>query len=239
MIFNKIESAILSIATSLALTACNFPGMQAQATKTTTVNEAQAVFQTAMAKVSVDLTQTASVGKPNIAQAKTNTPVPVSIPTIGPTQKPVLVNTGTDAATLAGETIPDESKFLPGATFTKTWRLMNSGSTTWSNDYKLVFANGDQMGANQEYRIPVPVEPGKIIDMSIQMKAPDTAGNYKGYWKIKNPDGTIFGPGGTGSFWVKIVVNAATATSTSVPTGTPTSTSVPATATQPPTVEPT
>jgi hypothetical protein len=232
MNLNKRKSAILSIAVCLVLTACNFPGMQTQPTKTT---EAQTVLQTAMAIVSSGLTQTASVGKPTVSQAKTNTPAPNSIPTIGPTQKPVTNNTGTDAATLAGETIPDDSKYLPGITFTKTWRLMNSGSSTWTNDYKLVFANGDQMGANAEYRIPLPVEPGKIIDMSIQMKAPNTAGNYKGYWKIKNPNGTVFGPGGTGSFWVKIIVNVATATSTSLPTGTPTTTSVPATATVEPT----
>jgi len=235
MITKIRKSVILSIAACLTLSACNFPGMQAQATKTPTPNEAQSVLQTAIAKVSAGMTQTASVGKPTVAGAKTNTPAPISNPTIGPTQKPVTNNTGTDAATLAGETIPDDSIFLPGTSITKTWRLMNSGSSTWSNDYKLVFVNGDQMGASSEYRIPVPVEPGKIIDMSIQMKAPDTAGNYKGNWKIKNPDGTVFGPGGTGSFWVKIVVNVATATSTSLPTGTPTSTSLPAI----PTVEPT
>jgi hypothetical protein len=235
MITNKRKSVILSIAACLVFSACNFPGIKAQPTKTTQADEGQSVLQTAVAKVNAGLTQAVSVGKPTVAQAKTKTPAPISNPTAGPTQKPVSNNPGTDAATLAGETIPDDSKFLPGTSITKTWRLMNSGSSTWSTDYKLVFVNGDQMGANTEYRIPVPVEPGKIIDMSIQMKAPDIAGNYKGNWKIKNPAGNVFGPGGTGSFWVKIVVNVATATLTSQPTITPTLTSLPAT----PTVEPT
>ncbi len=192
MNLKKSTSVILCIAACLALTACNFPGMQPQATKTTQADEVQSVLQTAMANAMLGMTQTAAAGKPTTPGIKpTNTPAPVTIPTMGPTQKPAPINTGSDAATLAGETIPDDTKFLPGTTFTKTWRLMNSGSSTWTNDYKLVYAEGDQMGANTEYRIPIPVEPGKIIDMSIQMKAPDTAGNYKGYWKIKNPNGTL------------------------------------------------
>jgi hypothetical protein len=232
MILKKSKFVFFFMAACLTLSACNFPGFQG----TIPTNEAQSVLQTSMANAMLGMTQTASVGKPTTAAIKTvSTPVPVTIPTTIATQKPLQNNTGTDDATLAAETIPDDTKYLPGATFTKTWRLMNSGSSTWSNDYKLVFASGDQMGANTEYRIPVPVEPGKIIDMSVQMKAPDTAGNYKGYWKIKNPDGTIFGPGGTGSFWVKIIVNAPTATLTTVPTGIPTSTSVPPTATVEPT----
>jgi hypothetical protein len=233
MNIRKTRNVLFCIAASLLLAACNFPGLQSQPTKTAPSDDAQSVIQTANAIVKLNLTQMASTNKPTTAPAGTSKPDPVIVPTIGTTQKPV--NTGSDAASLAGETIPDESNFPPGSTFTKTWRLMNSGSSTWTTDYKLVFVDGDKMGANSEYRIPLPVEPGKIIDMSIQMKAPDTAGNFKGYWKIKNSAGTTFGPGGTGSFWVKIIVNVATATSTPLPTGTPTSTSLPATATVEPT----
>jgi hypothetical protein len=65
------------------------------------------------------------------------------------------------------------------------------------------------------------------------MKAPDAVGTYKGYWKVKNPNGSTFGPGNTG-FWVKIDVVAATATATVPPTATtvpPTATTAPAAAT--------
>jgi hypothetical protein len=230
----KRKSAIISIAACLALASCNFPGMQPQATKTM---EVQSMLQTSVANAMLGLTQTAAVGKPTTAGTKiATTQAPVIIPTIKATQKPVQNNTGTDATTLAGETVPDDTKFLPGTSFSKTWRLMNSGSSTWSTDYKLVFAEGDQMGANNEYRFNVPVEPGKIIDMTVQMKAPDAAGTYKGYWKIKNPNGTVFGPGGNGSFWVKIISASPTATLTSAATAT--ATSAPATATPTLTPEP-
>lgn len=217
MITRKISSMFVWFAASLLLAACNFPGFQPQPTKTI---EAQAVIETANANAMLSLTQTASGFKPSPVPASTIKPDPVVVPTIGPTQKPV--NTGSDAAALAGETIPDETKFLPGSTFTKTWRLMNTGSSTWTNEYRLVFADGEKMGAKDEYYIPLPVEPGKIIDMSVQMKAPDAAGAYQSFWKIKNPGGKLFGPGGSGSFWVKIVVVTPTPTATTQPTATPT-----------------
>jgi hypothetical protein len=185
------------------------------------------------------LTATAAAGggvKPTTAPIVVKpTSAPAVIPTIAvpqnqPTEK---VSSGSDAAQLAAETIPDDTKFLPGTSFTKTWRLMNTGSSTWGTDYKFVFSQGDQMGAAAEYRINVPVEPGKIYDMSVPMKAPDAVGTYKGYWKVKNPNGSTFGPGNTG-FWVKIDVVAATATATVPPTATtvpPTATTAPAAAT--------
>ncbi len=64
---------------------------------------------------------------------------------------------------------------------------MNSGSSTWTTDYKLVFVDGDQMGTNTEYRMPMTVDAGKIIDLSVELTAPVAIGTYKGYWKIKNP----------------------------------------------------
>ncbi len=205
------------LAACVFLAGCNLPANSADATKTAQANEAQSVLQTAMANASAAMTQAAvSTTKPTTAPV-VNTPVPVVIPTLGPTQKPIPSDPGTDNAALAGETIPDGTKFVPGATFTKTWRMMNTGTSTWTNSYKLVFVDGDQMEAAKEFYIPVPVEPGKIIDMSVQMKAPDTEGTYKGYWKIKNPNEKTFGPGGTGSFWVQIVVAVPTPTATAIP----------------------
>lgn len=231
MILKKTKTVFFCIVSCLILTACNFPGLQAQPTKTSQADEVQSVLQTAMANAMLNLTQTAAVAKPVSGLKPSNTPAPVVIPTIAVVQPTVQKDSGTDAAALAGETIPDETKLLPGTTFTKTWRLMNSGSSTWTTSYRLVFVEGDQMGAKVENWMPLPVEPGKIIDMSVSMKAPDTVGSYKGYWKIKNASDKTFGPGGNNSFSVKIVVAAATAT----PTLSPTVTSVPATATVAPT----
>jgi hypothetical protein len=222
---------ILFIAAALIIAGCNFPGSNSETTKTSQADEVQSAIQTALANAMTGLTQTAAAGKPTTEQDKVNTPAPVVIPTLGNTQPVVVKPSGSDSAALVSETIPDDTKVLPGKSFTKTWRIMNNGTSSWSTDYKLVFVEGEQMGAAKEYRMPIPVDAGKIIDLSIDMTAPATAGTYKGFWKIKNPNGTLFGSGGTSSFWVKIVVTPATPTPTLPPTGTATSTTVPPTAT--------
>ncbi len=223
-------SIYVCLAICLVLAGCNFPGFKGEATKTP--DAAEAVVQTAMANAVLGLTQTASAGSqpiPTMAPVKTETTAPIVIPTLGNTQPPVVVPSGTDNAALVSETIPDGTKILPGAAFTKGWRIMNSGTSTWTTDYKLVFSEGEQMGAANEYRMPIPVEAGKIIELSVNMKAPTTLGTYQGYWKIKNPSGQTFGTNKTGNFWVKIEVAAATPTITLSPTAT-----VPATATTAP-----
>ena len=37
-------------------------------------------------------------------------------------------------------TAPDGAAFAPGAAFTKTWRLANIGTCTWTSAYNLVWA---------------------------------------------------------------------------------------------------
>lgn len=109
---------------------------------------------------------------------------------------------------VADLTVPDGSSFTPGAAFTKTWRLKNIGTCTWTTAYKVVFAGGDQMGAPASVNMPVTVAPGKTVDVSVKMTAPTTAGHYKGLWKISNASNVQFGIGSsaTDAFWVDINV---------------------------------
>ena len=59
-----------------------------------------------------------------------------------------------DAVTLTIDgrsvTVPDGTVFNPGDTFTKTWRLENTGSCAWTTGTALVFTSGDLMGAPTE-----------------------------------------------------------------------------------------
>ena len=50
------------------------------------------------------------------------------------------------------------------------------------------------------------VSPGSSIDVSVTLKAPDTAGTYRGDWKLRNSAGALFGIGDYAekSFWVQI-----------------------------------
>jgi hypothetical protein len=106
-------------------------------------------------------------------------------------------------------TIPDNTVLSPGEQFTKTWRLRNDGTCTWNSSYALVFDRGDAMGGPASATLTSnPIPPGETVDVSIVLIAPETAGTYQGYWKLRNPAGQVFGLGAERDkdFWVKIKV---------------------------------
>ncbi|RPJ19111.1 MAG: hypothetical protein EHM33_30810, partial [Chloroflexi bacterium] len=109
---------------------------------------------------------------------------------------------------VADVTVPDGTRYDPNATFTKTWRLRNSGTCTWTTAYTMVFDAGQQMGTTTSVAL-ANTAPGATIDMSVPMTAPSAAGHYFGYWKFKNASGVPFGIGvnANRSWWVEINVN--------------------------------
>jgi hypothetical protein len=104
---------------------------------------------------------------------------------------------------VADLTVPDGSQMNPGQSFTKTWRIKNSGSCTWNSSYKFVFVQGNSMGG-QPQSIQGSVAPGQTYDMSVPMVAPTTPGTYAGWWQMTNAQNTPFGT----RVWVEIVVPA-------------------------------
>ncbi len=167
---------------------------------------------------------------PPIPPTVTGTP-PTPTPTKSITPAP---NACDRAQFVADVTVPDGTSFAPGFGFTKTWRLKNIGTCTWTN-YSLIFDSGEKMGGPDSALIPTTVAPGQTVDISIQLTSPTTGGTYRGYWKLKNNTGIPFGIGsaGTKSFWVEIKVSGTgtipgTATKTNTP-GTPSTPVTPAT----------
>ena len=100
--------------------------------------------------------------------------------------------------------VPDDTVFEVGTGFTKTWRIKNTGTCNWTSGYQLVFDHGDQMGgpASQQLTNDIVATYG-TTDISVNLVAPNNSGSYQGYWKIRDPEGTVFGLN-TGAFWVKI-----------------------------------
>ncbi|PIU90073.1 MAG: hypothetical protein COS63_04110, partial [Anaerolineae bacterium CG06_land_8_20_14_3_00_57_67] len=65
--------------------------------------------------------------------------MPVTV--LGP--RPAAAVTRCDWAQFVADiTVPDGASFAPGAAFTKTWRLKNIGTCTWTTSYALVFVSG-------------------------------------------------------------------------------------------------
>jgi hypothetical protein len=167
---------------------------------------------------------------PIIARAGGGTPPPTvtgTPPTITPTKTGTVQPNACDRAQfIADVTVPDGTAFAPGISFSKTWRLKNVGTCTWTN-YSIMFDTGEKMGGPDAALIPATVAPGQTVDITLTLTSPATAGTYRGYWKLKNSTGVPFGIGsaGTKSFWVEIKVTGTgtvpgTATNTTTP-GTP------------------
>lgn len=103
------------------------------------------------------------------------------------------VTGGFDQAEFGADvTIPDGTDFEPGAEFTKVWRLRNSGTNTWTPEYAFKFFSGEQLSAPAEVPLSANVDPGATVDVSVDMIAPQSAGSYLGYWKMRDPANEFF-----------------------------------------------
>jgi hypothetical protein len=221
------KKLILTLLVAIAfLTACNLPS--AQPTK-----DANAVFTEAALTVQADLTQKALFAPSATPQPPvviTTTPVPS---TKAPPNTPVIVPTATlicdQAQYIADVTIPDGTQFLPDQTFTKTWRLKNTGVCAWNSSYQLIFDSGDLMSGVSPQGLAGNVAANSEVDISVNLKAPSAPGTYRSYWRLRNPAGVLIPiPNGANgkSFFVDIKVvppsPTPTITATPMPTSTPT-----------------
>ena len=170
------------------------------------------------------------------------TPPPTPTPAPGtPTPTPIPAPTCDRALFLADVTVRDGTIFAPGTAFTKTWRLKNIGTCTWTTAFSMVFDSGEQMSGLASVVMPKTVAPGATVDLSVNLTAPNAAGTYRGYWKFQDANGARFGigTGGAKSWWVEIKVSgpAVTPTPTAITasaTPTPTATATPSTGTPTP-----
>jgi hypothetical protein len=231
-------TATLIVSASMLLSACNFtisqPTVDPNAVSTLVYATAQArltqdAFQTAVVQLTQAVQATAttaiqSTDTPGALATATSaasaTPVPPT-PTAVATNKPptataiVIPPSATPKPKpvdwvqfVSDVSIPDGTQFAPAATFTKTWRLKNVGSSTWTTNYALVYSGGESMGAQKVINLTSSVAPGAQIDISATMVAPANLGSYEGDWMLRNASGNLFGigPDAAKSFWVKITV---------------------------------
>jgi hypothetical protein len=121
------------------------------------------------------------------------------------------------AAFIDDVSVPDGSTLVAGSAFTKTWRLKNTGTCTWTADYALVFSKGSSMEGPSSQKLTGSVQPGQTTDITVPLKAPNEPGAYRGDWQLRNASGVLFGVGTTAdTFYVDIKVVAKSSTSAGV-----------------------
>jgi len=119
------------------------------------------------------------------------------------------------SAYVSDVTIEDGMEISPGESFVKTWKLQNTGSCAWDNDFLLTFYSGEDMDGENTV-IAEYVASGSTVEVSVTLTAPDDDGTYTGYWILADRSGTAFGS----TFYVQIEVSSDLSTSTPTPTST-------------------
>jgi len=101
-------------------------------------------------------------------------------------------------------TVPDGVEMPPNVKFIKTWKLRNEGTTKWPEGCRLIFTDGEKMGANIETPVPS-IAPGEEVDISVEMVSPAAPGKYVGYYRMATVERSRFGH----RIWVEITVPVA------------------------------
>jgi len=188
----------------LGTSACNLPS------NATPTQGSDAVLTAAAQTVEANMTQSAILNPPTVPS--TSTPglatATLALATTSVIQTSPPPTDSCDVAQFVDDvSIPDGTILDPDESFTKTWRLKNIGSCTWTTSYAVVFSSGDSMNGPATQSLAGSVNPGQTVDISVDLKAPATSGTYKGYWKLRNTAGVHFT-----QFYVEIKVQAPTAT---------------------------
>jgi hypothetical protein len=219
-------TVLMTIVIMLSLLMSGCGGSDAEATPTLSV---EAIQTYAVATFSGGLTQTALA-------APTNTPMPTS--TVIPLPIATLANITPFATTISVNptsscnmmsyvndvTIPDNTPMTPGQTFTKTWKVRNSGTCAWEAGYKFAFTSGDAM-SGATYTLPQSVPANTDVDISVAMTTPNKSGAIRGNWRMSTTAGQFFGD----EVYLVILVGGAggAATNTGAPAPTATETPIP------------
>jgi hypothetical protein len=218
---------IVTILGGLILSACG-----SKASEETPTPSLDQIMTSAAETFVVVQTQTALAAPPTSTPAPTLTLAPTN--TLGAPPISTLptsttgggaVNTCNKLVYIQDVTIPDNTPMTPGQTFTKTWRVQNSGTCAWAAGYKFVLIGGDAMGGTA-LTLAAAVNPGAQFEISVPMTAPaGKTGKVDGTWRMSDAAGVFFGDALT----VVIVIGGATSTATASTTSPSTATITPTT----------
>ncbi|WP_322506701.1 NBR1-Ig-like domain-containing protein [Anaerolinea sp.] len=149
----------------------------------------QEALQTAQARLNVTPSPTLTS-----TPAPTRTATPTVTLTI--TQVPTRTSTPLPSATITNTPSPftcrlvsqvprDGSTIKPNTQFTVTWTVQNMGKALWENiAIDLMQLGGDKIAVQTIYDLPHTVKPGEMVNLQVELKAPEATGYYRTDWKL-------------------------------------------------------
>lgn len=138
------------------------------------------------------------------------TPLSSALPTVGVVATFTTKNGCNDGAFL-GETEPfDQDKLVANKKYSKGWTILNTGTCPWDEGYSFTYmaelSDPEIKGYSIVLKKNTPAEytqPGHSQSFIVKLVTPNTAGEYKGYWKMKDDAGNFFGP--LVSIWIIVL----------------------------------
>ena len=206
---------IVTALLALVLSACN--GQAATETATVTATEGP-VATTVISITEAPPGTGTTLPSPEISATATSATPLTATPTVGTLQPANAPDCTNSASFVADVTIPDNTNVAGGTTFTKTWRVSNTGTCIWGPGYTLTHYSDERLGAPDSVPLVI-TYPGQTADISVDLTAPNSNGNHRGNFVIENPAGLIMKVGDDSRLWVIINV---TVTTTITPTATAT-----------------
>lgn len=156
-------------------------------------------------------TQTAEKMPP--PSTPTLTPTPTRVPSATPTWTPTFIyvipkgpgptaKPGTTATAemsssqyacdLLAQDPEDGTRFNPKVSFDGVWEVRNIGTKNWpGTNVDFVYVTGDKFHEQAVYDLSDTVQPGKSIDLIVDMVAPKKAGTYETEWALRR-SGQLF-----------------------------------------------
>jgi uncharacterized protein YkwD len=117
------------------------------------------------------------------------------------------------AAFVTDVTVADNDIIPGGTTFTKTWRIKNTGTCVWNPNYTLSHYSEETMLAPASVPLSV-TYPGQTVDISVNLTASSADGKHTAYFVIKSPAGLIMKIDNDSRLWVVINVSSQVAAAT-------------------------
>jgi len=200
----RIMVRLVFVVGLIGLAACS-PAQPAQPTA-----DPAMIYTQAAQTVQAQLAQT-QAAMPTATPTLVPSETPIPSPTLPPTEVPSPTEMATlpplptqpvlqPSVTQPVQQVGDHATFLynvpgDGSTFDRGQKFLlaigfqNSGTTTWTKQYRLVFMGGAQMSGVTVIYLEKEVKPGQKYEFDIAQAAPDKVGSYISRWKFVNASG--------------------------------------------------
>jgi hypothetical protein len=193
--FKQMPRLIAGLLGVIILAACGF------SSNATPTMDANAIYTQAAETVQAQLTNMAALTpSATVTPISTNTPIPSEtaatqsgLSTMPVTLPSITVPAIADKAVWVSNNPADGTQLSPGQTFTLIWKVQNTGTTTWNVNYIIRFYTGTKVGAG-DIHLKAAVNPNDVVEIPVQMTAPNAGGKYATYWVITNDQGVNFRP---------------------------------------------